>query len=78
MPGDNTFLIESELSGHRLFLDGRELGTFATADAAEKEATELANRAAPGATLRIELDFKWTLPDLEIRGHGGVGERLDN
>ena len=44
MPGDNNFLIESELSGHRLFLDGRELGTFATADAAEKEATELANR----------------------------------
>ena len=67
MQSNNTFVIESELSGHRLFLNGRELGTFATVAAAEKEAAEIANRAAPGTKLRFELDFKWTLSDLEIR-----------
>ena len=67
MKSNNTFVIESELSRHRLSLNGRELGTFATVDAAEKKAAEIANRAAPGATLRFELDFKWTLSELEIR-----------
>jgi hypothetical protein len=67
MQSNNTFVIESELSRHRLFLNGRELGTFATVAAAEKEATEIANRAASGAKLRFELAFKWTLSDLEIR-----------
>ena len=67
MKSNNTFVIESELSRHRLFLNGRELGTFATVDAAEKKAAEIAKRGAQGATLRFELDFKWTLSELEIR-----------
>ena len=68
MRSNNTFLIESELSRHRLFLNGQELATFATLDAAEAEATKIANRAVPGATLKFELEFGWTLTDLEIRG----------
>ncbi len=67
MRTNNTFLIESELSRHRLLLNGREISTFATLEAAEAEASKVAERAVPGATLRFELDFKWTLTDLEIR-----------
>jgi hypothetical protein len=67
MQDNNTFLIESEQSGHRLFFNGQLAGTFATLNAAEEEATELAKRVSPGITLRFELDFKWTLSDLEIR-----------
>jgi hypothetical protein len=62
------FMIESELSGHKLFLNGQETATFPTLEAAKAEANEIANRAIPGATLRFDLDFKWTLTDLEIRG----------
>jgi hypothetical protein len=61
------FLIDSDLSGHRLLLNGQEIATFATLDAAEAEATKIANRAVPGATLKFNLDFEWTLTDLEIR-----------
>jgi hypothetical protein len=61
------FLIESERSEHKLLLDGQEIGTFATLDAAEAKANKVANRALPGATLRFELDFEWTLLELEIR-----------
>ena len=61
------FLIDSDLSGHRLLLNGQEIATFATLDAAEAAAAEVVNRAVPGATLRFELDFKWTLTDLETR-----------
>jgi hypothetical protein len=67
MQSNNTFVIESELSRHRLFLNGQEIATFTTLDGAEAEANKVANRALPGATLRFELDFKWTLSDLEIR-----------
>jgi hypothetical protein len=63
----NLFLIESESSRHKLRLDGREISTFATLGAAEAEANKIANRLIPGASLRFELDFKWTLSDLEIR-----------
>jgi hypothetical protein len=63
----NTFLIESERSRHRLILNGREVATFTTLEAAEAEASKIAKHAVPGATLRFELDFKWTLSDLEIR-----------
>jgi hypothetical protein len=63
----NTFLIESELSRHRLLLNGREISAFATLDAAEAEASKIAKNVVPGATLRFGLDFKWTLSDLEIR-----------
>jgi hypothetical protein len=63
----NTFLIESESSRHELTLNGRKISTFATLGAAEAEANKVANRLVPGANLRFELDFKWTLSDLEIR-----------
>jgi hypothetical protein len=63
----NTFLIESEPSRHELLFNGRKIATFATLDAAEAEAHKVANRLIPGARLRFELDFKWTLSDLEIR-----------
>ena len=62
-----TFLIESERSRNKLLLNGQEIATFATLEAAEAEANKVANRTIPGATLRFELDFKWTLTDLEIR-----------
>lgn len=61
------FLIESERSEHRLSLNGHEIATFATLHAAEAEATKVANRMAPGATLKFALDFKWIMSDLEIR-----------
>ena len=67
MQGNNVFLIESEQSSHRLVFNGQQIGTFATLDAAERKAAELAERVFPGVTLRFELDFKWTLSDLEIR-----------
>ena len=62
------FLIESKLSGHKLFLDGKEIATFATLEAAEAEANTIADQVAPGATLRFDLAFKWTFSELEIRG----------
>jgi hypothetical protein len=61
------FLIESERSGHKLLLNGQEIATFTTLDAAEAEANKIANHAVPGANLRFELDFMWTLTDLEMR-----------
>ena len=67
MQANNVFLIESEQSSHRLVFNGQQIGTFATLDAAERKAAELAERVFPGVTLRFELDFKWTLSDLEIR-----------
>ena len=67
MQGNNVFLIESEQSSHRLVFNGQQIGTFDNLDAAERKATELAERVFPGVTLRFELEFKWTLSDLEIR-----------
>ena len=61
------FLIDSDLSGHRLLLNGHHIATFATLDAAEAEANRVANRVVAGAALRFDLDFKWTLTDLETR-----------
>ena len=74
MQGNNVFLIESEQSSHRLVFNGQQIGTFASLDAAEREGTELAERAFPGVTLRFELGFKWTLSDLEIRSATIQGE----
>jgi hypothetical protein len=62
-----TFLIESERAGHKLLLNGQEIATFTTLDAAEAEANNIANCIAPGTNLRFELDFMWTLTDLEMR-----------
>jgi hypothetical protein len=62
------FLIDSEPSRHRLSLNGQQIATFATLDAAEAEANRVASRTVPGATVKFELDFKSTLSDLEIRG----------
>jgi hypothetical protein len=63
----HTFIIESDGSRHRLTVDGGETGTFATLGAAEAKATDIARGFSPAATLRFDLDFKWTLSDLEIR-----------
>ena len=62
-----TFLIESERSRNKLLLNGQKIATFTTLEAAEAEANKVASRTIPGATLRFELGFKWTLTDLEIR-----------
>jgi hypothetical protein len=67
MEKNDLFLIESDRSGNRLFLNGQNVATFATLDAAEAEAQNVANRTVPGASLKFELDFKWTLSELEIR-----------
>jgi hypothetical protein len=67
MPTNHIFLIESDSSGHRLTVDGNGIGTFPTLGAAEAEATHIALRFLPTATLKFELDFKWTLSDWEIR-----------
>jgi len=67
MRSNKIFLIQSELSGHKLLLNGDEIARFDTLEAAEEEATDVATRALPGATLRFELDFKSTLTDFELR-----------
>ncbi|MCU1330856.1 MAG: hypothetical protein JWN34_6226 [Bryobacterales bacterium] len=61
------FLIESNSSGHRLTVDGNGAGTFPSLSAAQAMAAYIALRFLPTATLTFELDFKWTLSDLEIR-----------
>ena len=61
------FLIESDRTGHTLVINSRQIGTFATLDAAEAEANNIANLVVPGANLRFELDFMSTLMDLEMR-----------
>jgi hypothetical protein len=67
MRTSHIFLIDSDSSGHRLTVDGNGTGTFPTLGAAEAKATQIARRFFPAAALRFELDFKWTLSDLEIR-----------
>ena len=67
MQKNDLFLIESDRSGNKLSLNGQDIATFATLDAAEVEAQKVASRAVPGASLKFELDFKWTLSDLELR-----------
>lgn len=60
---NHIFLIESDSAGHRPSVDGRESGIFAALDAAD----DIARRFLAAAALTFELDFKWTLSDLEIR-----------
>jgi len=60
-------VIESDKSRHDLLLDGQVIASFSTLEAAEVAATGIASRVAPGALLKFELDFKWTLSDLEMR-----------
>ena len=67
MSTSHIFLIDSDSSGHRLTVDGNGTETFPTLGAAEAKATDIARRYLPTATLRFELDFKWTLSDLEMR-----------
>ncbi len=67
MRTSHLFLIDSDRSGHRLSVDGNPIGFFPTLGAAEAEATHIARRLVAAATLRFELDFKWTLSDSEIR-----------
>jgi hypothetical protein len=61
------FVIESDRTGHTLVINSRQIGTFATLDAAEAEANNIANLVVPGANLKFEVDFMWTLTDLEMR-----------
>lgn len=67
MRTSHIFLINSDSSGHRLSVDGNGIGTFATLGAADAKAADIAQRFVSAETLRFELDFKWTLSDLEIR-----------
>ena len=67
MRNTHNFLIESDGARHSLILDGRTIASFSTLEAAEAAANSIASRATPGASLKFELDFKWTLSDLEIR-----------
>lgn len=67
MRTNHIFLIDSDSSRYRLSVDGNRIGTFATLGAAEAEAAHIARRFVSGATLKFELDFKWTLSDFEIR-----------
>ena len=67
MPTNHIFLIDSDWSGHRLTVDGNGAGTFGSLSAAEAMAAYIALRFLPTATLKFELDFKWTLSDLQIR-----------
>ena len=67
MQTNHLFLIESDSSGHRLSIDGNGSGIFTTLGAAEAKAVHIARSFSPAATLRFELDFKWTLSDLEMR-----------
>ena len=67
MRTSHVFLIDSDSAGHRLTVDGNGTGTFPTLGAAEAKAAHIARRFLTAATLRFELDFKWTLSDLEIR-----------
>jgi hypothetical protein len=68
MKTSHYFLIESDGARHDLVLDGDLIASFPTREAAEAEANRIAKRAAPGASLRFELDLKSTLNNLEIRG----------
>jgi hypothetical protein len=67
MQTDHLFVIDSDSSGHRLFLDGDEIGAFRTLNVAEAKAAAIARGLFPVATLDFALDFKWTLSDVEIR-----------
>jgi hypothetical protein len=67
MQTHHQFSINSESADHTLSLDGEEIATFATLDAAQVGANGVAHLLVPGARLRFGLDFKSTLLDLEIR-----------
>jgi hypothetical protein len=67
MRKSHLFLIESDASGHRLSVDGSWIGTFKTLGTAEEQAAHFARRFVAAPPLRFELDFKWTLSDVEIR-----------
>ena len=67
MQTNHLFVIDSDSSGHRLSLDGGELGEFRTLNAAEAKALDIARLFSPTATIHFALDFKWTLSEGEIR-----------
>jgi len=70
------FVIESDRARNDLFLDGHLVATFSTHEAAEAEANRIANRVAPGVSVRFELDLKSTLSNLEIRAATFHADRL--
>jgi hypothetical protein len=67
MRNTHTFVIESDKARHDLLVDGQIIASFSTLEAAEVAASGIASRVLPGALLKFELDFKWTLSDLEMR-----------
>ena len=67
MRTNHIFLIDSDSAGHRLTVDGNGARTLPTLGVAEAQAAHIARRFLSTATLRFELDFKWTLSNLEVR-----------
>ncbi|HTA43317.1 MAG TPA: hypothetical protein VK789_12765 [Bryobacteraceae bacterium] len=67
MRTNHLFIIDSDYSGHRLSLDGDEIGQFRTLSAAEAKALEIARDFFPTEQIHFALDFKWTLSEVEIR-----------
>lgn len=65
---NHIFLIDSDSSGHRLPLDEEEIGTFPTLNSAEEKAVDIAHVFRATATPRFELNFAWTLSDVQVRG----------
>ena len=58
MQKNDLFLIESDRCGNRLSLNGHDIATFATLDAAEVEAQGLASQ---NGTRLATLNSSWTL-----------------
>ena len=67
MRKNHLFVIDSDTAGHRLSLDGEELGTFTTLNAAESKAGDIARIFCATATPCFGLDFAWTLSDAQVR-----------
>ena len=55
MPTNHIFLIDSDLTGHRLIVDGNEAGTFASRSATEAMAAYIAQCFLPTAAATLEV-----------------------
>lgn len=78
MQAEHVFVINSDSSGHRPSLDGHGVATFPTLNEAEAKAFQIARLFNRKATLRFEVDFKWTLSDLELRMLTGEAKSTAN
>jgi hypothetical protein len=63
---NDLFWIESERSGNKWSLNGQGIAAVGTPDATEAQAKMTAHHAAPGDSLRLDLDFRWALSDLKV------------